>query len=146
MGLSFYPACIEAGETPGFSVFFPDLPGCISGGATVQEAAVNAAEALSLHIEGMAEDGEAIPEPSAPDAPLPEWVAVDDPADPPSRIVARVLVPVELPGRSIRTNITLDEGLLARLDAAAAADGTSRSGYIAEAVRAKLQARSRSPA
>lgn len=133
--LAFYPACIEA-ASDGFSVFFPDLPGCISAGATVQEAGVHAAEALDLHLAGMAEDGEAPPPPSAPDAPLPDWLA-DEPGD----IVARVLVPVELPGRSVRTNITLDEGLLGRLDAAAKSEGTSRSGFIAEAVRDRLRRR-----
>ena len=50
-----------------------------------------------------------------------------------------MLVPVELPGRFVRTNITLDTALLARLDAAAAAAGMSRSGFIAEAVRARLR-------
>jgi metal-responsive CopG/Arc/MetJ family transcriptional regulator len=49
------------------------------------------------------------------------------------------LVPVEMPGRSVRTNITLDEGLLARLDAAATAEGMSRSGFIAQAVRDRLR-------
>lgn len=139
MGLRFYTACIEGDDTPGFSVFFPDLPGCISAGDTVQEAATNATEALALHIEGMVESGQPIPEPSAPDDPLPDWLT-PDPDDAPSRIVARVLVPVEMPGRSVRTNITVDEGLLARLDAAAAAAGMSRSGFIAEAVRIRLRA------
>jgi hypothetical protein len=100
----------------------------------VDEAAVNAAEALSLHLEGMAENGVPIPAPSATDAPLPDWAAEVSPV-----IAARVLVPMELPGRSVRANITLDEGLLARLDAAAAAEGMSRSGYIAAAVRERLR-------
>ena len=96
---------------------------------------MNAAEALSLHIAGLAEDRDPIPAASAPDAPLPAWLAAV-----PARIVARVLVPVELPGRFVRTNITLDAALLARLDAAAAAAaGMSRSGFIAEAVRARLR-------
>ncbi len=140
MVLRFYTACIEGDDKPGFSVFFPDLPGCISGGDTVQEAANQAAEALSLHIEGMVADGQPLPDPSGPDAPLPDWLDVNDPDDPPSRIVARVLVPVEMPGRAVRANITMDEGLLARLDAAASARGTSRSSYIAQAVRAQLRA------
>lgn len=139
MALRFYTACIEGDDTPGFSVFFPDLPGCISAGDTVQQAATNAAEALALHIEGLVETGQPIPEPSAPDAPLPDWLA-RDPEDQPSRIVARILIPVEMPGRSVRTNITVEEGLLARLDAAAAAAGMSRSGFIAEAVRMRLRA------
>jgi predicted RNase H-like HicB family nuclease len=139
MALRFYPALIEQaeGDNPeaGYGVVFPDLPGCISSGETVQEAAINAAEALSLHIEGMAEDGLPIPPPGSPDAPLPDWLA-----DVAGKLIARVLVPVDMPGRAIRANITLDEGLLSRLDAAAAAEGTSRSGYIAQAVRQRLQA------
>lgn len=137
MALRFYPALIEQAEgdgpDDGYGVIFPDLPGCISSGETVQGAATSAAEALSLHVEGMVEDGLAIPPPGSPDAPLPDWLA-----EVPGTIVARVLVPVEMPGRAIRANITLDEGLLSRLDAAAAAEGTSRSGYIAQAVRQRL--------
>ena len=133
MSLHDSPACVEAAEDGGCGGFFPDLPGCISGGDTVQQAAANAAEALSLHIALQAGDRDPIPPASAPDAPLPAWLAAV-----PARIVARVLVPVELPGgRFVRTNIPLDAALLARLDAAAA--GMSRSGFIAEAVRARLR-------
>ncbi len=138
MPLRFYPAIIsqDPNDTPddGYGVVFPDLPGCVSGGNTIQEAARNAAEALALHVEGMTEEGFAIPDPSPPDVPLPDWLA-----NAPGKIAAMVLVPVEMPGRTVRANITLDEGLLARLDAAAAAQGTSRSGYIAQAVRARLR-------
>lgn len=139
MPLRFYPAIIgqDDGEGPddGFGVVFPDLPGCVSAGDTVQQAAENAAEALALHIEGMAEDHDPIPAPSAPDAPLPDWLA-DVPG---SRLVARVLVPVEMPGKAVRVNVTLDELLLQRLDQVAAAEGQSRSGYLAEAVRERLR-------
>ena len=133
MSLRFYRACIERAED-GCSVFFPDLPGCVSAGETVQEAAINAAEALGLHLDGMAEDGEPPPLPSAIDAPLPDWAAEAE-AD----VAVRVLIPAELPGRAVRANITLDEGLLSRLDAAAAAEGLSRSGYIGAAVRERLR-------
>ena len=133
MTLRFYPACIERAET-GFSVFFPDLPGCISAGDTVAMAAVNAAEALGLHLDGRAEDGTPPPAPSPIDAPLPDWLS-----DAAPDVVARVLIPAELPGRAVRANITLDEGLLSRLDVAATAEGVSRSGYIAAAVRERLR-------
>ena len=132
MTLRFYPAIIEAVADGGFGASFPDLPGCISAGATVQEAATYAAEALALHLAGLVEDKETVPAPSAPDAPLPDWLAEASP-------LVRVLVPVDVPGRSLRVNITLDEGLLSRLDVAAAAEGASRSGFIAAAVRRALQ-------
>jgi predicted RNase H-like HicB family nuclease len=135
--LRFYPALIGQDETDGpgdgYGVVFPDFPGCTSAGETVQDAATMAAEALAGHVEVMAEAREPIPEPSSPDAPLPEWLA-----DAPGRTVATVLVPVELPGRAVRVNITLNEGLLARLDKAAGAEGETRSGYIAQAVRERL--------
>ena len=51
-----------------FGVSFPDLPGCVTAGATLDEARDMAAEALALHLEGMVEDGAAIPEPSSLEA------------------------------------------------------------------------------
>jgi predicted RNase H-like HicB family nuclease len=135
--LRFYPALLiqSAGEEPndGYDVVFPDLPGCTSTGDTLREAAEMAVEAASGHVEVMAEHGEDIPEPSDPAVPLPDWIA-----DAGGRVAARVMVPVELPGRAMRVNITMDEGLLARLDKAANAEGETRSGYIARAVRERL--------
>ena len=131
--LRFYPAIISKHEDTDYGVVFPDFPGCVTTGETVREAAEMALEALALHVEGMVEDRDALPEPSEPDAPLPDWLA-----DLPDHTVARLLVPVELPGRAVRVNITLNEGLLARLDKAAGAEGETRSGYIAQAVRERL--------
>ena len=51
-------------ETDGVHVVFPDLPGCITFGADEEEAVRMAREALALHIYGMEQDGEAIPQPS----------------------------------------------------------------------------------
>ena len=58
-----YIAVLEPTKT-GYSVFFPDLPGCISIGTTIQEASDNAKEALELHIYGMEQDNEKLPNPS----------------------------------------------------------------------------------
>ena len=44
------------------SAHAPDLPGCVTTGKTVEEIAHNIREAIELHLEGMAEDGE-LPEP-----------------------------------------------------------------------------------
>ena len=51
-----------------YGVSFPDLPGCITAGGTLEEAREMAAEALSLHLEGMAHAGMDIPAPSSADA------------------------------------------------------------------------------
>ncbi len=136
MAMRYYPAFIvqdEGEAAEGFGVVFPDLPGCVSAGETVSEAAEMAAEALALHVEGMTEDDLPLPPPSPPGV-MPDWLS-----EAPGRTITSVLVPVEVPGRSVRANITLDEALLGRLDAAAAAEGLSRSGYIAAAVRERLR-------
>ena len=51
---------------------------------------------------------------------------------------AIVLLDVDLPGRVVRVNITLDEGMLRRIDRAAAETGESRSGYLVAAAKARL--------
>jgi predicted RNase H-like HicB family nuclease len=114
-------------------VVFPDLPGCTSQGDDPRHAAELALEALAAHAEAMVADGEALPEPSAPGT-VPDWL---DPRE--SEIVAHLLVPLELPGRSVRVNITMDEGLLQRVDRAADAQGFTRSGLLAEAARSWLR-------
>jgi len=48
-----------------YSAYSPDLPGCVATGDTREEAEANMHEALQLHVEGMIEDGEPIPESAA---------------------------------------------------------------------------------
>ena len=46
------------------SAYVPDLPGCIATGATEAEVVENMQAAIRLHLKGMREDGEPIPEPT----------------------------------------------------------------------------------
>lgn len=48
----------------GVSIQFPDLPGCLPYAETEEEALKNAKEALGLHLWGMEQDREAIPDPT----------------------------------------------------------------------------------
>jgi predicted RNase H-like HicB family nuclease len=59
-----YAVVIERGES-GFGAYVPDLPGCVAVGETEAEARQLIREAIEFHLEGMREDGEAVPEPSA---------------------------------------------------------------------------------
>ena len=53
---------IVIGKTStGYSAHCPDVLGCATVGKTVEEVVVNMREALDLHFEGMAEDGDPIP-------------------------------------------------------------------------------------
>jgi len=59
-----YLVIIESGPE-GFGAWVPDLPGCVAAGASPEEALQLIADAVGLHIESMARDGEAIPPPSS---------------------------------------------------------------------------------
>ncbi|QDV35009.1 type II toxin-antitoxin system HicB family antitoxin [Tautonia plasticadhaerens] len=59
-----YAIVIEKAES-NYAAYVPDLPGCIATGATVQETERRLREAIELHVEGMREDGQTIPDPSS---------------------------------------------------------------------------------
>ncbi|MBI4126990.1 MAG: type II toxin-antitoxin system HicB family antitoxin [Deltaproteobacteria bacterium] len=56
----------------GHSAYSPDLPGCVATGATREEAEKNMHEAISLHVQGLREDNQPIPESSS----FAEYVAI----------------------------------------------------------------------
>jgi len=55
-----YAIVIEKAEE-NYSAYVPDLPGCIATGATVEEAEAEIREAIIFHVEGLREDGLAVP-------------------------------------------------------------------------------------
>lgn len=76
MAKYIYPAIFDPNENGGYTVTFPDLPGCVTEGDDLDDALRMAAEAMALHLYGMERDGDAIPEPSKPvDVELPEDAA-----------------------------------------------------------------------
>jgi predicted RNase H-like HicB family nuclease len=105
-------------------VFFPDIPGCASAGNSLFEAMENGEEALAAHIELLVQEGEGIPDASSE-------VVVDDDIE----VASYFLAHVELPGKTVRLNITMDEGLVARIDRVA----RNRSAFLAEAARERLR-------
>ncbi|MBB5715419.1 type II toxin-antitoxin system HicB family antitoxin [Sphingomonas aerophila] len=126
MATVHYVAIIER-SAHGFSVFFPDLPGCTSAGDTMQEAAIAAEEALSRHLAMSIGHGDHVPDPTDLDRVK---------RDPEVNEVGRILVRGERPGRTVRVQVSIDEGLLARIDRVA----RNRSGFLADAARQKLAA------
>jgi len=122
-----YIGLIHKDANSDFGVSFPDFSGVITAGVTLDDARAMAEEALALHVEGMVEDGEAIPEPST----LEEVMS-----DPDNRGGVAILVSVktEQP-RAIRVNVTLPEDVLAQIDRYAEAHGFTRSGLLAQAAR-----------
>lgn len=125
-----YIALIHKESTSDFGVSFPDLPGCVTAGATLDEARQMAAEALALHLDGMAADGDAAPDPSSLDAIM---------ADAENRDGVAVLVDAtNTTGKSIKVNITMPDDLVEQIDSYADANGLTRSGFLARAARREL--------
>lgn len=58
-----YPAILEVDEDR-VDIWFPDLPGCLPGGDSIEEAIKDAKEILALHLYGMEEENLEIPEPT----------------------------------------------------------------------------------
>ncbi len=115
-----YIAYLHKDGKSDFGVSFPDFPGCVTAGRTLEEAQRLAGEALALHIAGMAEDGEAIPEPST----------IDDVAnDPAMKGAVAFLVTVDLE-KTVRVNITARESQIDAIDRRAREAGMTRSAYM----------------
>ena len=62
-----YLIVIEKTEA-GYSAYSPDLPGCVSTGATVGEVEQNMHEAIDFHLDGLRREGFHIPQPSSASA------------------------------------------------------------------------------
>jgi predicted RNase H-like HicB family nuclease len=54
------------GRGTNYSAWSPDLPGCVSTGATVAKTVANMHEAITLRLAGLAADGEPVPAPTSP--------------------------------------------------------------------------------
>ncbi|MDP6875565.1 MAG: type II toxin-antitoxin system HicB family antitoxin [Alphaproteobacteria bacterium] len=127
--MTTYTAFIRKQEGSCYGVDFPDFPGCISAGDTVEEAIVNGREALSAHIAFMQDDGDPIPEPLSVDAAM----ARLDNEDGDFLLAASIQVPVER--ISVRVTMTMDKNLLREVDRYAKSQGYTRSAFVAEACR-----------
>lgn len=58
-----YAVVIE--KAPGnYSAYVPDLPGCVATGLTLAEVEQQIKAAVEFHLEGMQQEGLAIPEPT----------------------------------------------------------------------------------
>ena len=103
-----YIALAEEGPHGGYGVSFPDLPGCVSAGDDMDDAVKNAAEALSLHLDGMIEDGDELPEPRTVDQ-------VDRDLGQPAGRFVYALITADVEDDGERVNVYLPKSLLAQI-------------------------------
>ena len=132
-----YIAYLRKDRASDFGVSFPDFPGCVTAGRTLEEARQMAVEALALHVEGMIEDGDPIPEASTLDA-----LASD------SELKGAVAILVSLePTRekTVRINITARESQIEAIDRLASKAGLTRSAYIVQSSLNRLASNTTRP-
>ena len=120
------------------SVFFPDLPGCLPWGDSFEEAFADAIEALELHLEGLAEDGDPIPPPSGREA---AWERFAQERAASGKGIAESmqvqLVPApDMREKPARVNVSFRHHTLAMIDRKAEAAGLTRSGFLSRAAEA----------
>lgn len=125
-----YIAYLHKDGKSDYGVSFPDLSGCITAGSTLEEARHMAAEALALHIQGLREDGEPLPEPSNLD---------DLRNDPAMKGAVAFLVEVTEPEKTVRFNVTARETQLSEIDQRARAAKLSRSAYLIHSALGKKE-------
>ncbi len=130
-----YTAFIHKDPDSVYGVSFPELPGCIAVGNTIEEALSSATEALAFHVRGMIADGDEVPEPRMPDDLIRDAELAEDLQ---GAIIASVPLVRDL-GSTTRINVSLDLGLLEAIDAEARQRKQTRSAFIASAVRRELQ-------
>ena len=120
-----YIALLRKDPGSDYGVDFPDFPGCVTAGCSLDEARAMAQEALEFHIAGIIEDREALPEPSDLE------VVMGAPGN--ADTVAFLVTVAERKPRARRVNVTLPEDLLRQIDKVARHRGMNRSSFLARA-------------
>jgi predicted RNase H-like HicB family nuclease len=122
-----YIALIHKEADSDYGVSFPDFPGIATAGTSLDDARAMAEEALALHIEGLVDDGEAIPEPST-------LAAIMDDRDNRDGVAILVAAKTDV-SKAVRVNVTLPADVLDEIDRYADAHGLTRSGFLAHAAK-----------
>ncbi|HEV2362887.1 MAG TPA: type II toxin-antitoxin system HicB family antitoxin [Caulobacteraceae bacterium] len=123
-----FAAVVRNDPAGGYQASFPDVPGASAHAGDSADLVRAAREALLERLAALTESGEAWPQPSSLDR-VREIAGAEG---------AILIIEASAEDAPIRINISLGERLLKRIDAAAAARGMTRSGFIAAAARAQL--------
>ena len=129
-----YLAIIDAADGV-LGAYFPDAPGCVAMGDTEDEVIDNAADALAEWAADVLAAGESLPRPRT----YQELLKAGEYGVGTGGLVAHIPLILET-GKLARANISLDAGLLADIDEAAARRGVTRSAFLAAAARDKIRA------
>jgi predicted RNase H-like HicB family nuclease len=123
-----YPAFLD-GEAGAYGVIFPDLDGAVAMAGSLDEALINAEQALRDYAHELAIDGKELPSPSHPEN---LTVPVGS---------ALVIIPlIRTSGKAVRANMVLDEDVLAFIDSEAKRRSMTRTAFVTWMTRRIAQA------
>ena len=125
--MSTYIAILHKEKDSDYGVSFPDFPGCVTAGSSLEEAKDLAREVLPFHMDGLAADGGEFPDPMSLDQARRHDLARD--------AQAFFLVDVPFDDPIVRANITVPKALLDRIDRYAKAHHLSRSAFLTQAAQ-----------
>jgi predicted RNase H-like HicB family nuclease len=123
--MTAYIALVRKDPNSDYGVEFPDFPGCVTAAEDLEEAPRLAEEALRLHIEGLLEDEETLPQPSR----LEEIMASAENQD-----ALALLVTLPETSGSVQINLLLPEDTVRKLDDQAKSRGLTRSAFLMKAL------------
>lgn len=127
-----YPIFIHKDKDSDYGVIVPDLPGCFSAGATIEDAIKNAHEAVECHLEGLLLDND----------PIPLKKPIEEHLDNPEfkgGLLAVVDVDLsQISGKTTRINVSLPARFLKQIDEYTRQHGGNRSGFLVDAAMTYL--------
>jgi predicted RNase H-like HicB family nuclease len=121
-----YIALID-GKAGAYGVMFPDLPGCVAMGWTVEDVLANVEQSLRDWVEAIEENGEKVPTPKA----IEKLRRDRDVAKALAAGATLATVPlVRETGKPTKANLSIDSGILAAIDEEAARRKLTRSAFV----------------
>lgn len=135
MTTKYYLGIVEKDAASAFGMWFPDMPGCFPAADDFDGLPRVAAEMLRQHVEALQSNGRDVPAPRS----IADAMSDADVRDALKEDATTILVPLLAdPGRTVRVNVTVEQGLLGQIDEAAKARGLTRSAFLAQAAREKI--------
>jgi predicted RNase H-like HicB family nuclease len=128
MSETFY-ALIHSDQAGHYGLSFPDAPGVIAAGTSVEDTVAAGRKALRSNFNALEDEGLPLPRPRSLDALLADPDFRTDRSD---ALAVIALEPAPRTGRSIRINISIDEFALERIDDLARRKGLTRSRLLVE--------------
>lgn len=117
-------------DDDGYTVLFPDLPGCMTVADTFDEAYNAARDVLPGYLEALRQENSDIPDPRP-------FETVDVGEDDRAAVVGKIVISTRMPGTMVRTNITIESYLLSWIDRVT----TNRSAFFSELAEREMKRR-----